>query len=136
MANFASVLKKLRTTQHNMTQAELAAELNKIGVDVSASAIGMWEQGRREPDFETLEAISDYFNVDIDYLLGKSDYITRIIKGDDLVANDPNEKELLVLFREAGQNQAEKERLVKLFESTVDVFMEAKGIDPNKPDED
>ena len=31
----------------------------------------MYENGKRTPDFETLEAIADFFNVDIDYLLGR-----------------------------------------------------------------
>ena len=33
----------------------------------------MYENGNREPDFETLETIADFFNCDMDYLLGKSD---------------------------------------------------------------
>ena len=32
----------------------------------------MYERGEREPNFETLEVIADYFNVDMDYLLGKT----------------------------------------------------------------
>lgn len=32
----------------------------------------MYESGDREPDFETLELIADFFNVDIDYLLGRT----------------------------------------------------------------
>ena len=32
----------------------------------------MYENGAREPDFETLELIADYFNVDTDYLLGRT----------------------------------------------------------------
>ena len=31
----------------------------------------MYETGRREPDFETLETIADFFNVNMDVLLGK-----------------------------------------------------------------
>ena len=31
----------------------------------------MYELGKREPDFETLEAIADLFNVDMNFLLGK-----------------------------------------------------------------
>lgn len=38
----------------------------------------MYERGRREPDFETLEVIADYFNVDMDYLIGKSDIERKI----------------------------------------------------------
>ena len=32
----------------------------------------MYEQGRRQPDFEMLEAIADTFNVDMDYLVNES----------------------------------------------------------------
>lgn len=46
--------------QDNLTQLQLA---NALGV--KKSTIGMWENGKREPDFETLEAIADYFNVTI-----------------------------------------------------------------------
>lgn len=72
MAKFAKVFKSLRT-QHKLTQQELATKLG-----VSRSAIGMYENGEREPDFETLEAIADFFNVDMDYLIGRSSHITTI----------------------------------------------------------
>ena len=38
----------------------------------------MYETGAREPDFETLEKIADFFNVDIDYLLGRTDKTTLL----------------------------------------------------------
>ena len=66
MGNFQSVLKSLRKS-NNLTQEDLAKALK-----VSRSTIGMYENGSREPDYETLEAIADYFNVDIDYLLGRT----------------------------------------------------------------
>lgn len=64
--DFGSVLKSLRH-RHNMTQKNLADALG-----VSESTVGMYERGKREPDFETLEQIADYFNVDMDYLTGRS----------------------------------------------------------------
>ena len=63
MTKFQKEFKKLRT-EYNMTQAELAKAL-----DMSRSTIGMYEQGKREPDFETLEKISDYFNVSMSVFL-------------------------------------------------------------------
>jgi len=66
MGSFQSVLKSLRKS-FGLTQDELA---NKL--DVSRSTIGMYENGSREPDYETLEAIADFFNVDTDYLLGRT----------------------------------------------------------------
>ena len=67
MANFGLILKSLRNSR-SLTQTELA---NKLGI--SYSTISMYERSQRQPDFETLEAIADFFNVDMDYLLGKSD---------------------------------------------------------------
>ena len=78
MTTFKHVLKSLRTS-HNLTQDELAKKLK-----ISRSTIGMYEKGAREPDFETLELIADYFNVDTDYLLGrtaKTTYIPTPSKG-------------------------------------------------------
>lgn len=63
MSSFPVVLKHLRTTA-KMTQPELAQKLG-----VSRSAISMYELGSREPDFETLEAIADIFNVDMNTLI-------------------------------------------------------------------
>ena len=40
----------------------------------SRGQIGNYEQGSREPDQETLLKISNFFDVSVDYLLGKSEY--------------------------------------------------------------
>lgn len=66
MGEFNKVLKSLRQSM-GITQEDLAKTLN-----ISRSAVGMYEKGDREPDYETLELIADYFNVDIDYLLGRT----------------------------------------------------------------
>ena len=50
--------------QTGMSQAELAKRLR-----ISASAVGMYEQGRREPSADTLVALSEIFGVTTDYLL-------------------------------------------------------------------
>ena len=47
-----------------LSQAELAARLK-----VSPSAVGMYEQGRREPSVNTLLDLSREFGVSTDYLL-------------------------------------------------------------------
>ena len=65
MATFKDMLKYLRNRDH-LSQSELA---DKLGV--AKSTISMYEVGKREPDLETLEAIADLFNVDMNFLLGK-----------------------------------------------------------------
>lgn len=37
---------------------------------LSASTLSNYAQGIREPDYDTLRRIADYFGVSIDYLLG------------------------------------------------------------------
>lgn len=44
---------------------------------ISPSTIGMYEQGRREPDNITLKLIANYFDVSIDYLLDNEDNIYK-----------------------------------------------------------
>ena len=65
MSSFGKVLRQLRI-QDGLTQTELG---NALGV--SFSTISMYERGEREPDFEMLEVIADYFNVSMDYLHNK-----------------------------------------------------------------
>ena len=81
MGNFQSVLKSLRKS-NNLTQEDLAKALK-----VSRSTIGMYENGSREPDYETLESIADYFNVDIDYLLGRTLKTTKLIQPTTIAAH-------------------------------------------------
>jgi len=40
---------------------------------VAQSTVGMWEAGKREPNFETAHKIADFFDVSVDYLLGLTD---------------------------------------------------------------
>ena len=70
--SFAIRLKELRTRK-NMTQGELSKALN-----ISQSAIAMYESGRREPKLEILEVFADYFNVDMNYITGKSNLTTKV----------------------------------------------------------
>ena len=84
MSNFQSVLKALRKAK-GLTQDELAKVLK-----MSRSTIGMYENGSREPDYETLEVIADYFNVDIDYLLGRTNK-TTVIPNQYYLNDDANE---------------------------------------------
>lgn len=67
MGDFQNILKNLRIS-NGYTQAEFADALG-----ISRSRVGMYETGAREPDFQTLEIIADFFHVDTDYLLGRTD---------------------------------------------------------------
>lgn len=59
---------KILREEKQMKQEELAKILS-----ISASAIGMYERDEREPNDEIKLKLSNFFNVSIDFLLGKSD---------------------------------------------------------------
>ena len=85
---------RIRTLRlsHGMTQADLAKALNQ-----SQSSITMYETGRREPDFETLEALADVFNVPLIYFVEGGGIVTvgdSTVVHTDLPAN--NDVRLLV----------------------------------------
>ena len=63
---FSDSLKELREERH-LSQRQLAEILG-----LAYSTVAMYENGKREPNYETLENIADYFNVDMNFLLGKS----------------------------------------------------------------
>lgn len=86
---FSERLKKAREAA-GLSQSKLASILN-----VSQATVGMWESGRREPNFAMLVTISEHLNVSVCYLLGVSDQIDQPLNGDI----SENEQHLLQLFR-------------------------------------
>lgn len=66
MSEFKHIFLNLRN-EKKYNQEEMAKELG-----VSKSTIAMWETGKRLPSPELYEQIADYFNVDIDFLYGRT----------------------------------------------------------------
>ncbi len=64
---FPSRLRELRK-ERRLRQEDLAHALN-----VSRQTISKYERGQREPDYDMLIQIADYFGVSLDYLFGRSD---------------------------------------------------------------
>lgn len=94
MSVFSERLKDCRK-RCGFTQRELA---NKLGV--ASSAVGMYEQGRREPDSTMLLKICAVLNTTTDYLLGLDD-------GKSLNQNENrNVSEVIDEFTEMLANQS------------------------------
>ena len=75
---FSDKLRQMRKKM-GITQAKLAKKLK-----VSPSTIGMYEQGRREPDAEMLVKMAKFFDVSVDYLVGVSKCHKNISNIDEL----------------------------------------------------
>ena len=64
---FKDVIKELRK-EKSIKQSELADIFQ-----VDRSAVGKWETGKNKPGADLLEKLADYFNVSIDYLMGRQE---------------------------------------------------------------
>lgn len=60
-------LKALRKSR-NISQLKLALDLN-----MNQNTISRYENREREADYETLVRFADYFDVSLDYLLGRTE---------------------------------------------------------------
>ena len=60
-------ISELRESNH-LTQEELARNLG-----ITRASLSHYETSRREPDYETLTKIADYFKVSLDFLMGRTD---------------------------------------------------------------
>lgn len=64
---FLNRLRELRI-EKELLQSDIAKLINK-----SERTVGFYETGQRDMNTETLSILADFFNVSIDYLLGKSE---------------------------------------------------------------
>lgn len=96
-------LQELRI-QAGLTQRELA---EKIGV--KNYTVANWEQNRTEPSIKDLVDLADFFEVSIDYLIGRENDLGEIIISKNLT---DSQIKLLSLFN--SLNEERKESILKL----------------------
>ena len=76
-------------TQHNLSQGDLANELN-----VSRQSISKWENGNSTPDLEKIVKLAEIFNVSLDELIKNEEKEETIINThEQLSATKPNARE-------------------------------------------
>lgn len=73
-------LRKLRATT-KYTQSELAQK-----IDVARTTYAMYEQGNREPDYETIQRIANFYDTTTDYLLGLTENPNKVRKDEKDIA--------------------------------------------------
>lgn len=105
---FKSLRKK-----YNYLQSDVAKKLN-----VSTSAVGMWEQGRTQPSNDDIKKLANLFNVSTDYLLDNDNTSTSLSNATE--DKELNQKILQMaqdefdrtLFKKYGDLSEEKKKLV------------------------
>lgn len=120
MSNFNCRLKSLRK-EFNISQMELAKQIG-----LSKSSINMYERGEREPGIETLKKFSTYFNVDIDYLLGKTDIKTKKVFSIAKRISSSISHNIRHQREQAGLTQQQLAKRLRIDEETINNLEEAK----------
>lgn len=87
-------LKELRL-EIGISQKELA---NKLVIDRRTYC--NYEIEKSEPNIETLIKLADFFQISIDYLVGRADELDRVIIQTDITAD---EKQMIQLYRKLIQ---------------------------------
>jgi len=89
-----NILRLMR--ERNIKAVQLTSELG-----IHKSAISEWKNGRLKPSFEAIVKIADYFNVSVDYLIGRTENILASNITNSAVAQGNNSKAI-------NGNEAEK----------------------------
>lgn len=103
-------LKQLRT-KHELTQKELAKKLN-----LQNTAISKYELNERNPDLDILNNIADFFDVSIDYLLGRTSSQESIVISKEIKADQtPADKLSEDIHNLSLENQKEIKEIIELY---------------------
>ena len=102
---FSNVLHRLRKDAR-LTQDQIADALG-----IPKRTYGSWERNERQPDFEMLGKIADYFNVTTDCLLGRTPMEVVMIEDDPPPLGD-DEFELVIKADEKTPSADELERRI------------------------
>lgn len=90
-----NIYKELRK-ERNLTQSEMAKLIH-----VDQSTISKWEQDKAVPDVQTLNVLAKFFNVSIDFLLGRNE-----IDKPSLESTSQQKENTIILF---GRGEGRKE---------------------------
>lgn len=99
MSSLGSRIKGLRK-ENNISQKEFAAKMG-----VSNVVLSRYESDERKPDYDVLQQIADYFEVTLDYLLGRTDEPANDEEAFQAFINDP---ELGIWYRDLPKSSEEE----------------------------
>ena len=64
---------KLLRKQHNLSQKEIGNIFH-----ASQNTVSQWENCTRKPSYDIIQEIADYFDVSVDYLLGRQEQLPEL----------------------------------------------------------
>lgn len=120
-----------------MKSRKLSAYKVSKDTGITQATLSRWKNGRVSPSLETLQTLADYFDVSLDYLTGNT--TDEIISKKEIPADKGSEDEdddFVVLARHMKKiPKKERQRIIKNFRETVDMYLEVMGITDDKDKE-
>jgi len=115
MATFGERFKSLRT-EKGLTQQQLADKINSLhNLSFGKSSISLYENDKGAPELAALEKFADFFEVGIDYLLGRTNI------------KNPNVEVYAQAFHSISTEELTQEE-VDLLENMIEQFKKNRGI--------
>ncbi|MFB0637471.1 helix-turn-helix domain-containing protein [Bacillus rugosus] len=112
-----------------LTQQGLADKLK-----ITRSSLSQYEIGNRQPDYETLKKIADFFEVTTDYLLGYSN-TKPVVEEEKTPYNVTDDPDLQIAFKEAADFSEEARRQTIDFINYLKEKEKSKGRKSSKNDD-
>ena len=95
---------KLLRTQKGLTQVQLAKLMN-----ISQSNLSGWESEKWQPDNDSLINLANYFDVSIDYLLGREEKKPPDNQEGDQLYVPEQYRDVMVAFHEGADNLTQED---------------------------
>lgn len=90
---------KLRLKECRIAAGKTQSDIAQI-IGITRAAYSNIETGKREPDFKSVNTLADYFNVSVDYLLGREDIQKRPATVTDDEPMSPLDSRLIEIIRQ------------------------------------
>ncbi|GMG71776.1 helix-turn-helix transcriptional regulator [Priestia megaterium] len=107
----------------NVTQQKVADYLG-----ITRPAYTAYEQGKRQPDYETLTKIADFFDVTVDYLIGRTDDP----QGDSIKEDDDKVLDGFWGYDLKGLSEEEIQELKRQIRKEIEFYLWQKEQDARK----
>lgn len=99
--------------------------------NISQSTIGNWEAGTREPKFATMIRLADFFNVSVDYLLGRTDDTNPNQQTSNSDDKELDQKFLKLLSDIESLSPSQQEKFMDMMASTLSLLHDQKETENN-----
>lgn len=120
---FAQLCKK-----HGVTPYRVSKETG-----VPQPTLSEWKKGTYQPKQDKLQKIADYFGVSLSYLMGITEKTEAQKESPDLEKTEADDDDFVVLARHMQKiPEKERQRIIKNFRETVDMYLDAMGITDEK----